>query len=823
MNKSNAIKWVNSVVTTLMMALFIYATYAFYYEFATVDGEIGGVLYAVLGSIAFGWFTRVFVSALSKKDSVVKSVVAFIVGAGGYHALTWITNAILNKDLYNSDLVFAVANSIIFFLATVMLFVSFIFLARKYFRVFNAIIAVVYFAVCCGGFYNVSIEKYNEYKCNRPVDFKTISTDEIKVWDGEKARCKKWFEENFLLSNGIKKFPFDFKINGVSLNDKLGNWLIDVSPESELGEYYQGGVTYFITLTHGSRGIVANVEATIYEDNATCEWTVSLKNTMDVNSNVISDFYALNDAFSLGEAVELYYSTGSHDSANDFSLMKKDLSVFPSEFSATNGRSSDAYMPYFNLSGEKFGIVLGIGWSGQWHTQMQKNSDKADIIVKQESFEGYLLPGEEVRSPLVSVSFYESENALKGFNTFRNWISDCVYPENMPDTITMMEVAGPASTATADQIIDTLNTFDDNVYSNIDNFWMDAGWYSQNGDWYSSVGTWIPDTSRYDNGIKELSDYAKSKGVGHVLWYEPERAYNGSDFYNKAMENSEWCVSTGKDFVMWNLANEDAFDYYCEYISNSLIENGVTVYRQDFNFEPLEYWQKADKEFYDNRKGICENHYVTNLYKYLDYICEKVPGLIIDNCASGGRRLDLEMTRRSVPVWRSDYNCAYHTDVIEATQNQTYNLSLWLPLYGTLKYCGSEYEARSSIMPLVLETFGTVTSEHFAKYRAQRELMSENYYPLTWGGYSKNKILAMQYSKESGALGTAFIYKRANVTDTQYVLKLNGLNPDAEYNVYNIDEAEKAVTLSGSDLMSKGLNVQLPEGEKALIFMFEEK
>lgn len=822
MKKFNVLRLVNSIVTILMMALFIYATYAFYYEFGTIDGEIGGVAYSVLGSIAFGWFTRIFVSAISKADSIIKSVFSFVIGAGAYQAVIWITNAILNKDLFNSDLVFAVANAIIFPVAAVFLFVGFVFLARKYFKAFNAIIAIVYLVICCGGFYNVNIEKYNEYKCNKAINFESITASEIKVSEREKEQCKNWFEENFLLSNGLKKFPFDFKIAGVSLNDKLGNWLIDISPESEPGEYYDGGVTYFITLTHGTKGIVATVEATIYEENATCEWTVYIKNNMKMNCDVISDFYAFNHSFKLGKT-ELYYSTGSHDSANDFSLIKKDLSVFPSEFSATNGRSSDAYMPYFNLLGEKFGVVIGIGWTGQWQAKMVKNSQNADITIKQESFEGYLLPGEEVRSPLVSVSFYNSDNALKGFNTFRNWISDCVYPENIPETITMMEVAGPASTATADQIIETLNGFDENIYSNIDNFWMDAGWYSTNGDWYSSVGNWIPDKSRYDNGIKELSSYAKEKGVGHVLWYEPERAYNGSDFYNKAIENSEWSVSTDKDFVMWNLANDDAYDYFCEYLLNSLVENGVTVYRQDFNFEPLKYWQKADKEFYDNRKGICENHYISNLYKYLDYICEKIPGLIIDNCASGGRRLDLEMTRRSVPVWRSDYNCAYHPDVIEATQNQTYNLSLWLPLTGTLKYCGSEYEARSSIIPLTLETFGTVTSEHFAKYQDQRELMSENYYPLTWGGYSKNNILAMQFSEEDSSSGTAFVYKRANVFETEYILRLNGLNTKTLYNVYDIDNPEKIFTLTGKELMNDGLKIELPDGEKALIFMFESK
>jgi alpha-galactosidase len=30
------------------------------------------------------------------------------------------------------------------------------------------------------------------------------------------------------------------------------------------------------------------------------------------------------------------------------------------------------------------------------------------------------------------------------------------------------------------------------------------------------------------------------------------------------------------------------------------------------------------------------------------------PGLFIDNCASGGQRIDLETCARSIPLWRTD-------------------------------------------------------------------------------------------------------------------------------------------------------------------------
>ena len=468
-------------------------------------------------------------------------------------------------------------------------------------------------------------------------------------------------------------------------------------------------------------------------------------------------------------------------------------------------------------------MVVGIGWTGQWNSTFSNENGETIVTAKQENFNAYLLPGEEVRSPLVSVSFYETDNPLKGFNMFREWVMDCVYPENVTQSsYTVMEAAGPVSTRTSDEIIEILDGLGNEVFEHTDALWMDAGWYSYTDGWYDGVGNWTVDQNRYDNGIIELSNYAKNKGLKHTLWYEPERVYPNTEFYNVGSQNEEWLISVdGEDNLMWNLADEEAFKYYCDYLLKSLKENGVTIYRQDFNFAPLKYWEKADKEFYDGRTGICENHYVTNEYKYLDCLTENIEGLIIDNCASGGKRLDLEMTYRSIAFWRSDYNCSYQHDLFEATQSHTYGISFWLPITGANLYMANEYACRSAIMPLMLMDFFSHQNEEFEYYNEQRAQMGERYYPLDFGSFDKDKMLAMQFSTEDASSGMALIYKRANVTDTEYTLFLNGLKTATEYKIYDIDNPDKVYTMEGIELMNYGLTLPLPEGEKAIIIMFE--
>lgn len=684
------------------------------------------------------------------------------------------------------------------------------------------ILTVLYFISSFFTLLFTDIEKIPEIPYNQAINFESISADEVSLTESEKLACRQWYDSNILLKKGINELPYDFKVGGKSLSKNIDEWEFSVSPESEVGEVYRNGKTSYITLEHKSSGLTATVEATIYEENATCEWTVFIKNEAGENSPVISDFYALDKAFDTGDTI-VFYSKGSRDEPYDFALMKKNLTAFPVTFDSIEGRSTDNYLPYFNFSGENCDMVLGVGWSGYWKTEMKEISGKTSIKVGQETFKAYLLPGEEVRSPLVSLSFYNSENPLKGFNAFRSWVTDSVYPENIPDTMTMMEVAGPLSTNTASQIMDTMNTFDKKVFEEVDFFWMDAGWYKYTEGWHDAVGTWVPDADRYPGGIIELSDYGKERGCGLVLWYEPERVRIDSEIYKSHIEKEQWLIDIGDDNLLYNFANDDAVDYLCELIVSSLEENGVSLYRQDFNVAPVDFWEKADKEFYDGRKGICENHYITNEYRYLDYLTDNVDGLIIDNCAAGGRRLDLEMTRRSAPAWRSDYNCAPHDNILEATQAQTYGLSFWLPLSGTVQYNYDEYSARSSIMPLTVETFGTIYSKYFSVYKEQRKMMSDNFYPLEWGGYDDARILAMQYSSEDALKGTAFVYKRENVKDTEYTLCLNGLVKDKEYNVYSIDEPENVYTMTGEKLMSEGIKLSLPESKKAFIIMLEAK
>lgn len=647
------------------------------------------------------------------------------------------------------------------------------------------------------------------------VSFEPITAEEMSVSEEEKLRCREWYNENIINADGNEADPvYNFKVGIKAFRNNLKEWERSVSEESGEGEVYRGGKTTYITWTHKKSGIVATVEATIYENSATCEWTVYLRNTSDENSPKINKFVAADCKLPTGAGTDIYYNKGSEPAADDFELLKSFVSYLPMSFSANGGRT-ESVLPYFNLLGKDGGVTLAVGWSGQWLTEFSQTINAVNATVCQESLKGYLAPGEEVRSPLVTLTFYNGNNALKGFNSYRNFTISSVYPEGTKQ-ITTSGVGVEFPDSTIDSLVANINSIPDWFAEAIDYYWVDAGWYPIKTSWGDSVGNWYVDPNKFDRGFAEVSQAANAKGIGWLLWVEPERCSEGTEVYNECIKHDGWLVLDDEERNMVNLANEDCLEYITGIMQRCIDANGVDYLRIDSIPAPQIYWEQADKDWSDGRKGFTENHYVTNLYRMLDTLKADNPGLMIDNCCSGGKRIDIEMCRRSIPLWRSDYNCMdgegnSKPDILQATQAQTYGISFWLPYNGTCAYVDGEYADRTNI----------ISCSQRIGYQDVRKYMTGNYYPLTYGGLDTERYLAMQFDQKGE--GMALIYKRENVEDNTYHLVLNGLESKAVYEVYDYDKPEIKNEYTGADLMKYGINITINETPKAVIMLYKAK
>jgi len=366
----------------------------------------------------------------------------------------------------------------------------------------------------------------------------------------------------------------------------------------------------------------------------------------------------------------------------------------------------------------------------------------------------------------------------------------------------------------------------------IDYWWMDAGWYVNKTGW-PNTGTWEVDTKRFPRGLRAISDHAHSKGMKTLVWFEPERVTPGTWLYEK---HPEWLLGEDGKQKLLNLGNPDARKWLTDHIDKLLTEQGIGLYRQDFNMDPLNYWRAADAP---DRQGITENKHVCGYLAYWDELRRRHPDMLIDTCASGGRRNDLETLRRAVPLWRSD-----HPYEPASQQSMTMGISLWIPYQGTatVAYYGSgvtpvePYAFWSNVAPSL--GLPIDIRERGLDYDALRKLVAQwreisqyyygDFYPLTACNRLTDVWVAWQFDRPDLDRGVVMVFRRADSPYESARLKLGGLDPEAKYVLTNIDgkrvDADGDVPeWSGRQLTEIGLPVSLSDKPAAGVITYHAK
>ncbi len=173
---------------------------------------------------------------------------------------------------------------------------------------------------------------------------------------------------------------------------------------------------------------------------------------------------------------------------------------------------------------------------------------------------------------------------------------------------------------------------------------IDAGWYDA-GYWWDSVGEWMPSSERFPGGIEEVLSYIRSKGMVPGLWLELE--VMGIKCGKAAEVPEDWFFTRhGKKVYdrsryQLDFRNPEVREYTAGVIRRLVEEYGVGYIKMDYNIEPGIGTELNADSFGDGLLG----HQRAYL-EWLDEIFAAYPDLIIENCSSGGLRIDYAMLSR---------------------------------------------------------------------------------------------------------------------------------------------------------------------------------
>lgn len=645
---------------------------------------------------------------------------------------------------------------------------------------------------------------------------------------------------------------FSFRLDGVEA------WTLDYTSEVENKD------DALITSYFFPRGLKITNIVKKYEEYGAYEWVNFLENTSDMPTGIVSDLWDCDCELPLPHEEERKTETFFPDVKTATKVLAPSGSTWSKyefycdadviednrrlnhicvgetkRYAASNGRSSEKQAPFFNIHKNGVGYMLAVGWTGQWHCQISRAADSVSVKTGIEDAAFRLMPGEKIRTSSVVLMPYHA-NVVDSQNLWRRLIRKHFSLIGQPGR----DSHGPLSAVVWGGLESdkTLNRIDVIRKEQLpfEYLWMDAGWYGIDtkpspdefeGDWPWHTGDWRVSPLIHPNGLEDVAKAVHDAGMKFLLWFEPERVVRTAPV---AVEHPEYFLSDdnpNSPVRILDLGNPAAWDYCYRTLSELIERLHIDCYRQDFNWSPLAFWRRKDAP---DRRGITEIGHITGLYRLWDALLARFPHLLIDNVASGGRRLDIEMFRRSIPLWRSDHMCPANADV-ETFQCHSLSFNCWMPYSGTSAgRLYDEYRVRSAYSTSLGMAYlysqkeeSQLTQEQVAfirkyaeEYKRARPYFSEDFYPLTTMGTQKDIWCAMQFNRPEQNDGLVEVFRREDAPYETAAFVLHGLDAEKTYQFEDAD-GEK-FTVGGQELLTSGLRLTIPEKRKAKLYFYRQ-
>lgn len=609
-------------------------------------------------------------------------------------------------------------------------------------------------------------------------------------------------------------------------------------------------------------GVEYTIEGRIAPEYPVVEWVCYIENKSNDTTAIFSNILAADLPIEFaGEADYNYrfrYSLGSHDGFDDFALKDSVITANHSKigFGGRAGWATASFLPFFNIDrGQEEGIIASVGWAGQWKADFTTDGNTLHIEAGLENTHLCLYPHEKIRTPLMMMLFWQG-NRQEAHNTLRRYIVQYSSPKPSGKDLEVPISFNSWGGATTEHHLQNIAKIKE-LNIDYDNYWIDAGWFGgphetlsyqdfDDEDWYGNVGNWEVNTVAHPDGLRPISDAAHEAGMKFLLWVEPERAVDGTPV---ATEHPEWLLrlpdeaarpKVGKwprvENCLLNLGNEEAFNWVVEMLSERIEQTGIDILRNDNCTGPLHYWTNADTP---DRQGMTEIRYITNFYRLWDTLLERFPHLMIDNCAGGGHRLELEMLRRSVALHRTDYTCHAWADPI-GCQLHAFSIMHWIPYSntGTAIKPYDAYSFRSNMNAGLNFNFlprdergGYLEAPEDYPWEWFREMMRQHaevkdcyngdYYPLTRFSLEKTSWCAYQLYKPDEGKGFIVAFRREECKRPRMMAFLGGIEDNGIYRLENLDTGE-AKKIIGLELNSFGYPITLDEPRQSALIKIEK-
>ncbi len=497
-----------------------------------------------------------------------------------------------------------------------------------------------------------------------------------------------------------------------------------------------------------------------------------------------------------------------------------------------SGHGRPSFMLRNEVTGETF--IGELAWSGNWRYEITVEQDDraryARLFVKIGPFAAdptlrVIEAGETVSVPAVHIGHLHAD--LDGcVQALHDHIRSAVLPAQLPGKSQLIEANHRGYLSDHEDEGGIMREIDMAAEIGAEIFMIDAGWYGPEpnrwadnvGDWYA--GAWLP------NDLHPLVRHAHDKGLLFGLWVEIE-SIGASSMLLK--EHPDWVLTRNGEPVgkgrHLDVANPAVAGWMEAELVRIIAQYGLDVFRLDYNTHVYEGGNRL-------RDGFLENtiwRHVEAIWGIFERLRRRFPGVIFENCASGGGRLDLGMLRYFQITEISDWMPAPRSLKI------LNGLSLHLPpeiclrtfgtefpdnyLYGDLDYLLRSCLFAHPIFRGIAPSPDQLGEPRRATIAHAVRLYKEFIRPILPDArvYHHTPVLpldrprpwcVLEYASPDGSSEVAGIFRLTEPDPGRYCYRPRGLRDGRAYRV-QLDNTGECVELTGLDLRRDGLEIRL--------------
>ena len=175
-----------------------------------------------------------------------------------------------------------------------------------------------------------------------------------------------------------------------------------------------------------------------------------------------------------------------------------------------------------------------------------------------------------------------------------------------------------------------------------DYFVVDAGWYAERDEpWWDAVGLWQPGKSRFPGGIEQVIKAIRQNHMIPGLWLEMERAGINSPLKDRPddwffMQHGRRLIDNSSYFL--DFRNPQVIAHADEVIDRLVDTYGAGYIKMDYNVNAL---LGTETRASSTGQGLLEHQRAYR--RWMLEVYKRHKDLVVENCGSGGCRMDYAM------------------------------------------------------------------------------------------------------------------------------------------------------------------------------------